>query len=81
MNNNQMQEMMRRQMINNPRQFAQNMLRTRNFENNDMFRNALLAVANDDKESGIQIINNVCQSHNVSAQEAYNHFNRLYGMN
>ena len=81
MMNNQMALMMRRQMINNPQQFAQNALRSGRFNNNPMYKNAVEAIANNDTESMQKITDNLCKEHNVSVDDAQKQFKQYYGIN
>lgn len=81
MNNSQMANMMQRQMVNNPRQFAQNMLKTGRFNGNEMLTNALNAIANGDIESTKCIAQNLCKEHNVTVEDAMTQYRQYYGIN
>lgn len=81
MNNNQLINMMQRQMINNPRQFAQNMLRTGKFSGHEMLTNALNVIASGDTEGAKNIAENVCREHNVTVDDAMRQYKQYYGLN
>lgn len=80
MMNNQMALMMRRQMINNPQQFAQNALRSGRFNNNPMYKNALQAIVNNNEKAMEEIAGNLCKEHNVSIEDATKQYKQYYGL-
>lgn len=81
MQNPRMAEMLKQQMINNPRQFAQNALRSGHFNNSPVHMNALEAIANNNQEELSKIAGNVCKEHNVSMEDAQRQYMQYYGIN
>lgn len=80
MNNNQMISQLKRQMIQNPRQFAQNALQSGRFNGNDFMTGALQAVVNNDISAMQTIAGNVCKEHNVSVEDAQRQYRQYYGL-
>ena len=80
MNNNQIANQLKQQMIRNPQQFAQNALRSGKFNGNEFMTGALQAVANNDIQSMKTIADNVCREHNVSVSDAQNQYRQYYGI-
>lgn len=80
MNNNQMIAQLKRQMVQNPQQFAQNALRSGKFSGNEFMTGALQAVANNDISAMQTIAGNVCKEHNVSVEDAQRQYRQYYGL-
>lgn len=75
-----LQGIMRQQMIRNPQQFAQNALRSGYFSQNEMYKNALEAVASGNVDAIKDITQNVCKEHNVSMDDALAQYKQQYGI-
>lgn len=78
--NPQMEMMMRQQMVRNPKMFAQRALQSGQFNNDELRRNALHAIANNDVNSMKEIVGNVCNEHNVTVEDATQQFRQYYGI-
>lgn len=80
MGSNMQIEMMKRQMIRNPQQFAQNALRSGYFNSSPMHKNALQAIVSGDKKAMEEIAGNLCKEHNVSIEDATKQYKQYYGL-
>lgn len=78
--NQQMANALKQQMIQNPVQFAQNALRSGHFNNSPMHKRALEAVVNGDNEQLDKIARNQCLEHNVSLEDAKKQYMQYYGL-
>ena len=80
MNRQLMADQMKQQMIKNPQRFAQNALRSGQFNGNEFMTGALNAVANNDIDAMHTIAGNVCREHNVSVEDAQKQYRQYYGL-
>lgn len=78
MNNNAI--MLRNQMANNPRVFAQNALRSGYFKNDEKYVNALQVVMNGDEKAAKEMVENICKEHHVSVDDTMAQYKSQYGI-